>query len=189
MAKSEEPKRRHFHHSLSSNSCESVTIMKGDVSSDNGAILESMGRVSQLTSLATVMHTGLPKMLASSGYKSQIRRSRIKEGEKKKERAERLQKQKGYNLGEQKKIWEIGKIVREQKGEKRKQTEQKQRTRWRDSATPPSSSSSQNQVCSLPFLVPVWWCMLVCKNEKKIIRKPTPETSICNTLFLRFYAL
>jgi len=112
-----------------------------------------------------------------------------KREKKKKERAERLQKQKGYNLGEQKKIWEIGKIVREQKGEKRKQTEQKQRTRWRDSATPPSSSFSQNQVCSLPFLVPVWWCMLVCKNEKKIIRKPTPETSICNTLFLRFYAL
>jgi hypothetical protein len=51
--------------------------MEGDVSSDNGAILESMGRVSRLTSLDTVMHAGLPKMLASSGYKSQ-RRSRTK---------------------------------------------------------------------------------------------------------------
>jgi hypothetical protein len=98
--------------------------MEGDVSSDNGAILESMGRVSRLTSLATVMHAGLPKMLASSGYKSQ-RRSRIK---KKGEREERLQKQKGYSLGERKKIGEIGKIVREQKGEKRKQTKRKQRT-------------------------------------------------------------
>jgi predicted DCC family thiol-disulfide oxidoreductase YuxK len=77
MAKSKEPKWRRFHHSLSSNSCESVTIMEGDVSSDNGAILESMGRVSWLTSLDTVMHAGLPKMLASSGYKSQ-RRSRTK---------------------------------------------------------------------------------------------------------------
>ena len=54
-----------------------LTIMEGDVSSDNGAILESMGRVSRLTSLDTVMHAGLPKMLASSGYKSQ-RRSRTK---------------------------------------------------------------------------------------------------------------
>ena len=80
MAKSEEPKRRRFHHSLSSNNCESVTIMEGDVSSDNAAILESMGRVSRLTSLATVMHAGLPKMLASSGYKSQ-RRSRTKKKE------------------------------------------------------------------------------------------------------------
>jgi len=94
MAKLEEPKRRCFHHSLSSNSCECVTIMEGDVSSDNGAILESMGRVSRLTSLATVMHASLPKMLASSGYKSQ-RRSCTRERE---EREERLQKQKGIQL-------------------------------------------------------------------------------------------
>jgi len=93
MAKSEEPKRRRFHHSLSSNSCESVTIMEGDVSSNNGAILESMGRVSQLTSLATVMDAGLPKMLASSGYKN-WRSSRTREEEKKKGRGnERDKKQ------------------------------------------------------------------------------------------------
>jgi len=102
MAKSEEPKRRRFQHSLSSNSCESVTIMERDVSSDNGAILKSMGRVSRLTSLATVMHAGLPKMPASSRYKSQ-RRSRTKGKEKKREREERLQKQKGYSLEERKK--------------------------------------------------------------------------------------
>ncbi|KAJ6885986.1 hypothetical protein NC651_026602 [Populus alba x Populus x berolinensis] len=84
MAKSEEPKRCHFHYSLSSNSCESVTIMEGDISCDNGAILESMGCVSRLTSLATVMHAGLPKMHASSGYKSQ-RRSRTEKGENKRE--------------------------------------------------------------------------------------------------------
>jgi hypothetical protein len=72
--------------------------MEGNVNSDNGAILESMGRVSQLTSLATVMHTGLPKMLASSGYKSQIRRSRIKEGEKKKGESGEATKTKGIQL-------------------------------------------------------------------------------------------
>jgi len=97
MAKLEEPKRRRFHHSLSSNSCECVTIMEGDVSSDNGAILESMGRVSRLTSLATVMHASLLKMLASSSYKSQ-RRSRTREREERGEREERLQKQKGIQL-------------------------------------------------------------------------------------------
>jgi len=70
------------------------------------------------------MHAGLPKMLASSSYKSQ-RRSRTRGKEKKREREERLQKQKGYSLEERKKIGEIGKIVREQKGEKKKQTEQK----------------------------------------------------------------
>jgi len=104
MAKSEEPKRCHFHHSLSLNSCESVTIMEGDVSSDNGAILESMGRVLWQTSLATVMHAGLPKMLASSGYKSQ-RRSRTKKKEEKtrggggtkRERQRKVRKQRGKN--------------------------------------------------------------------------------------------
>ena len=97
MAKSEEPKRRRFHHSLSSNSRESVTIMEGDVSSDNGAILESMGRVSRLTSLATVMHAGLPKMLASSGYKSQ-RSSRTRRGEKNRGERGEAKKTKGIQL-------------------------------------------------------------------------------------------
>jgi hypothetical protein len=44
--------------------------MEGDVSNDYGIILESMGRVSRLTSLVTVMNAGLPKLLVSSGYKS-----------------------------------------------------------------------------------------------------------------------
>jgi hypothetical protein len=48
--------------------------MEGDVSSDYGIILESMGRVSWVTSLVTVMDAGLPKLLASSGYKSQRKR-------------------------------------------------------------------------------------------------------------------
>jgi hypothetical protein len=43
--------------------------MEGDVSNDYEIILESMGRVSWLTSLVTVMNAGLPKLLASSGYK------------------------------------------------------------------------------------------------------------------------
>ncbi|KAJ6979210.1 hypothetical protein NC653_027386 [Populus alba x Populus x berolinensis] len=57
--------------------------MEGYISSDNGAILELMGHISQLTSLTTVMHAGLPKMPASFGYKSQ-RRSRTEGGEKRK---------------------------------------------------------------------------------------------------------
>jgi hypothetical protein len=43
--------------------------MEGDVSNDYGIILESMERVSRLTSLVTMMNAGLPKLLASSGYK------------------------------------------------------------------------------------------------------------------------
>lgn len=59
--------------------------MEGDVSNDYGIILESMGRVSRLTSLVTVMNAGLPKLLASSGYKSQ-RKNCNREGEKGRER-------------------------------------------------------------------------------------------------------
>jgi hypothetical protein len=57
--------------------------MEGDVSNDYGIILESMGRVSRLTSLVTVMNAGLPKLLASSGYKSQRKscNGRRKKGE------------------------------------------------------------------------------------------------------------
>jgi predicted DCC family thiol-disulfide oxidoreductase YuxK len=65
-----------------------VTIKAGDVSSDNRAIFQIKGRVSQLTSLATVMHAGLPKMPASFGYKSQ-RRSRIEGTEKRGRKRER----------------------------------------------------------------------------------------------------
>jgi hypothetical protein len=43
--------------------------MEEDVSNDYGIILESIGRVSRLTSLVAVMNAGLPKLLASSGYK------------------------------------------------------------------------------------------------------------------------
>jgi hypothetical protein len=43
------------------------------------------GSVSRLTTLATVMHAGLPKTLASSGYKSQ-KKNRTLEGEKGRER-------------------------------------------------------------------------------------------------------
>jgi hypothetical protein len=59
--------------------------MEGDVSNDYGIILESMGRVSRLTSLVTVMNAGLPKLLASSGYKSQ-RKNCNREGEERRER-------------------------------------------------------------------------------------------------------
>jgi len=45
------------------------------------------GSVSRLTALATVMHAGLPKTLASSGYKSQ-KKNRTLGREKKAERGE-----------------------------------------------------------------------------------------------------
>jgi hypothetical protein len=47
------------------------------------------GNVSRLTTLATVMHAGLPKTLASSGYKSQ-KKNRTQE-RKRRRREERLQ--------------------------------------------------------------------------------------------------
>jgi hypothetical protein len=62
--------------------------MEGDVSNDYGIILESMGRVSRLTSLVTVMNAGLPKLLASSGYKNQ-RKSCNKGGKKRRRRGRR----------------------------------------------------------------------------------------------------
>jgi hypothetical protein len=55
-----------------------------------------MGRVSRLTSLVTMMNAGLPKLLASSGYKSQRKscnKRRRREG-----REERLQKNKRIQL-------------------------------------------------------------------------------------------
>ena len=66
--------------------------MEGDVSNDYGIILESMGRVSRLTYLVTVMNAGLPKLLASSGYKSQ-RKNCNREGEER--RGYREEKKKG----------------------------------------------------------------------------------------------
>jgi hypothetical protein len=47
------------------------------------------GSVLRLTTLATVMHAGLPKTLASSGYKSQ-KKNRTLGTKKKRERDERL---------------------------------------------------------------------------------------------------
>jgi hypothetical protein len=70
--------------------------MEGDVSNDYGIILESMGRVSRLTSLVTMMNAGLPKLLASSGYKSQ--RKSCNKGRRREGREERLQKTKGYSF-------------------------------------------------------------------------------------------
>jgi hypothetical protein len=70
--------------------------MEGDVSNDYGIILESMGRVSRLTSLVTMMNAGLPKLLASSGYKSprkSCNKRRRREG-----REEMLQKNKRIQL-------------------------------------------------------------------------------------------
>jgi hypothetical protein len=51
------------------------------------------GRVSRLTSLATVMHAGLPKTPASSGYKSQ-RRSRTKGEERREKRGKAIVRRK-----------------------------------------------------------------------------------------------
>ena len=70
--------------------------MERDVSSDYGVILESMERVSRLTSLVTMMDAGLPKLLASSGYKSQ-RKSYTRGGRGGRE--ERLQKNQGIENG------------------------------------------------------------------------------------------
>jgi hypothetical protein len=55
-------------------------------------ILDSMGQVSRLTSLVTVMGAGLPKSLASFGYKSQrkscTKRGRRRRGYTEKNRSE-----------------------------------------------------------------------------------------------------
>ncbi|KAJ6964109.1 hypothetical protein NC652_002401 [Populus alba x Populus x berolinensis] len=88
--------------------------MEGDVSSDDGAILESAGRVSRLTSLATVMHAGLPKMLASTSYKSQGR-SRTK-----KER----RKETGNREGEERK-------KERDRGNERGERRTEERTQWK----------------------------------------------------------
>jgi hypothetical protein len=66
--------------------------MEGDVSNDYGIILESMGRVSRLTSLVTVMNAGLQKLLVSSGYKSQRKSCNNRGKEKERREGERSRK-------------------------------------------------------------------------------------------------
>jgi hypothetical protein len=51
-----------------------------------------MGRVSLLTSLVTVMGAGLPKLLASSGYKSQRKSCNKEEGREKRGYSEEKKK-------------------------------------------------------------------------------------------------
>jgi len=158
-------------------------------------ILDSMGRVSRLTSLVTVMGAGLPKLLASSGYKSQ-RKSCTRRGKKRGEGGEATVKEKKKrewdSLWERKEKWESGEIVSKHKGEKRnerkKQTEQKQRTRW--SREPSTTivfvfvfSKSGMFDALLRFPCKMRWCMLVCKIQKENIRKPTPEIASYNALF------
>jgi len=58
-------------------------------------ILDSMGRVSRLTSLVTVMGAGLPKLLASSGYKSQRKSCTREEGREKRGYSEEKKKKRG----------------------------------------------------------------------------------------------
>jgi len=85
--------------------------------------------------------------------------------------------------------WEIGEIVRKQKGEKRKQTERKRRTRWsrERSTTIVSFFSKPGVFAAFLSSCRMRWYMLVCKKQKENIRKPTPGITSCNTLFFLLF--
>ena len=137
------------------------------------------------------MHAGLPKTHASSRYKIKPEEEPNKRGEEKGggREATARRKTEGRQFRRTWENWEIREIVTKQKGEKRKQTERKQRTRWsRERSTTIVSFFSKPGVFTA-FLSSyrMRWCMLVCKIQKENIRKPTPGITSCNTMFFLLF--